>query len=134
MISFPHLVCWDSAPALGGNGRQCIGGGARVEARARRGLSGSTTMSHKSSDLLQLGFPWWGQMGVRAGIGTSGCLFPRGEREFPGMKASEFRSQNLGINFPFLNFGNGISQFCSCSPLTFPCAPLSYFCIGPGTK
>ena len=36
--------------------------------------------------------------------------------------------------FPFLNFGNGISHFCSCSPLTFPCAPLSYFCIGPWTK
>ena len=116
LISFPHLVCWDSAPALRGNGRQCIGGGARVEARARRGPSGSTTMSHKSSDLLLQGYPCWSQMGVRAGIGTSGCIFPRGERDFSGMKASEFRYRNLGIdlfhslpvpefwkwNFPFL--------------------------------
>ena len=44
--------------------------------------------------------------------------------------------------FLFLNFGNGISHFCSCwinkshsrSPLTIPCTPLSYFCIGQGTK
>ena len=60
----------------------------------------------------------------------------------PLSSVPEFWESICYTPFPFLNFGNGISHFCSCwinkshsrSPLTIPCTPLSYFCIGQRTK